>query len=260
MISALHQQKERNYLGKLSAEIRSGRPDPDVIQFLRRKAWEARQEEYATLVAWRQARSEAAKSQQVQDREIGRSPGNQASQAGDEAHAGHVPPDDAAEAPAAEETDFDPAGEPSENDYLGEDGLGKASPREDLFGIIDLVFYRTTGWEASKLADQFISRDIFKDSMPAHRGPNTFNQQGDAMPVRVIYRRAIHSPDIAYNDCYRKQRESVQEAYEKMRLRLPDGRTWKIINHNHFVWFPYNKLTHETTLLLDQTFEDIQQG
>ena len=160
-----------------------------------------------------------------------------------------------------EENDFESSfDEPIEGDNLGEDGLGKASPREDLFGIIDLVFKGATEKEAVHLADQFICLDIFEGSMPTHRNPDNFGRPEGEVMVRVIYRRVIHSPKLEYNDSPRRQRESVVAAYKAMRLKLPDGRAWKMANHHHIIWFPWNKLTYETTILLDQMADSAQQG
>ena len=159
----------------------------------------------------------------------------------------------------AGETEFKSSfDEPVEGDNMGEDGLGKASPREDLFGIIDLVFRGMEDgdagmFEAAYMAEQFINHEIFEGSMPSFRTPSRYGRPAGEVMVRVVYRRVIHSPELLYNDSPRKQRESVQAAYERMRLEVPDGKAaWKIADNEHIIWFPYNKLTYDTVILLEK--------
>ena len=224
-LAATRQEKERSYSSRLMAELSSLKPDPEVVQFLHSKVQEAREAEKATMMAWSKSLSEYRELKQGQGQDI----------------------------------DFDTLDHPLENDYLGEDRLGKASPREDMFGIIDLVFRGATRNEAAIMAGQFISRDIFQGSMPSRGDPSSFGRPENEVAVRVIYRRAIHSPDIAYNDRPKKQYESIKAAYKELRLRLSDGRIWKVTDHRYITWFPWNKSAHETTILLDQTPDDVWQ-
>ena len=137
-----------------------------------------------------------------------------------------------------------------EGDNFGKDGRSKTPPREGMFGIIDLVFRGATDAEAAVMAGQFMSQDIFEGSIPSYRPPSFFGRSENEVAVRVIYHRVIHSPD-AYND-KNKLYERVKAAYKDLRLSLPDGRSWKIINYDHLIWFSWNRLTYDTTVLLDQ--------
>lgn len=123
------------------------------------------------------------------------------------------------------------------------------TPREYKFGTIDLVFRGATGAEAAIMAIQFISNDIFEEAKPAHRGPSSFGRPLNEAAVRVIYRR-LNDSDLASSDA-QDQRETIEAAFEAMRLKLPDGRVWEITDNNHIIWLPYNKFMYDMTILLD---------
>ena len=36
-----------------------------------------------------------------------------------------------------------------------------------------------------------------------------------------------------------------------MRLKLPDGRVWKITDNKNIIWLPYNKFMYDMIILLD---------
>lgn len=125
----------------------------------------------------------------------------------------------------------------------------EASPREYKFGTIDLVFRGATAAEAAIMAIQFIDNEIFEDAMPEHRGPSSFGRPVNESAVRVVYRR-VNDSYLASNDA-KDQRESIEEAFEEMRLKLPDGRAWKITDNKYITWIPYNKFMFDMIILLD---------
>ena len=125
----------------------------------------------------------------------------------------------------------------------------EASPREYKFGTIDLVFRGATAAEAAIMAIQFIDNEIFEDAMPEHRGPSSFGRPVNESAVRVVYRR-VNDSYLASNDA-KDQRESIEEAFEEIRLKLPDGRAWKITDNKYITWIPYNKFMFDMIILLD---------
>ena len=125
----------------------------------------------------------------------------------------------------------------------------EASPREYRFGTIDLIFRGATAAEAAIMAIQFISHDIFEGAKPEHRGPSPFGRPVNESAVRVVYRR-VNDSDLACSGAS-EQRKTIEAAYSAMRLKLPDGRVWKITDNNHITWIPYNKFMYDVTILLD---------
>ena len=123
------------------------------------------------------------------------------------------------------------------------------SPREYRFGTIDLVFRGATAAEAAIMAIQFISHKIFEGAKPEHRGPSPFGRPVNESSVRVVYRR-VNESELARSDAS-EQRKIIEAAYSAMRLKLPDGRVWKITDNNHITWIPYNKFMYDVTILLD---------
>lgn len=154
------------------------------------------------------------------------------------------------------ETKQDIEGDDDDDDDLDDDTstdfpmfTDEATSREYKFGTIDLVFRGATAAEAAIMAIQFISNDIFEEAKPAHRGPSSFGRPLNEAAVRVIYRRLNYS-DLAGSDAW-EQRGTIEAAFEAMRLKLPDGRVWKITDNNHIIWLPYNKFMYDMTILLD---------
>lgn len=140
--------------------------------------------------------------------------------------------------------------ESSFDKLLEDDDLG-----EDMFGVIDLVFRGATDAEAAVMTHQFMSQDIFQGSMPSHKSPSSFGRPVNEIAVRIIYHREIFLLDLTGDDSPKKQQENVEAAYKELRLKLPDGRSWEITKFDHITWLPFNKLTYDTTILLDQVKE-----